>query len=323
MSDAKRHPKRKVRMLVLGCVAFAMVVLGAGLATTFASSPLELAAYPESKRVVPAAAKGIAQVSLLPTGTVSSKEGFTYRGGNLRKDVTFQLTAILVEHERGAYLFDAGLATTGQEHFETTPALMRALSELKLSDAAKTRLDKVGQTSGLKGILLSHAHWDHVSGVEDFAASLPVYVHPDEIAFAKSHPLAALARDIGHKLEPLPFDDGPYEMWTASEDVFGDGSVVLVPLPGHTPGSMGLFVSTKEKRFFFVGDLVWNLAGLELREERPWLARREVDVDPALVREQIVRTHRLMQLDPALVVVPAHDERASAAVPTWPERTPK
>lgn len=321
MTESKRRSKRKVRLIVAAALSVGLVALFVGLGSTFWSSPIDLAAFPATQRVVPSKT-GTARVSLLPTGTVSSKEGFTVRGGDLGKNISMLMTAIYVEHERGAYLFDAGLSSRGQAHYETTPTVMQLASRLTLSDAAKTRLDKARRTSALKGILLSHSHWDHVSGVADFAESLPVFVHPNEIAFARSHPLAALARDIGHKLEPLAFDDGPHEMWETSEDIFGDGSVVLVPLPGHTPGSMGLFVTTRDKRFFFVGDLVWNAQGVEKCEERPWLARRDVDVDPTGVREQIARTHRLTKLDPALIVVPAHDERASALVPTWPEQTP-
>ena len=39
-------------------------------------------------------------------------------------------------------------------------------------------------------------------------------------------------------------------------DLFDDGSVVFVPLPGHTGGSNGMFVNLRSgKRFFFMGDL--------------------------------------------------------------------
>ncbi len=45
-----------------------------------------------------------------------------------------------------------------------------------------------------------------------------------------------------------------------SLDLFGDGRLVLVPLPGHTPGSVGLFVTLDSgRRLFFSGDTSWRL----------------------------------------------------------------
>jgi glyoxylase-like metal-dependent hydrolase (beta-lactamase superfamily II) len=59
--------------------------------------------------------------------------------------------------------------------------------------------------------------------------------------------------------------DGP-AVWgfPASHDVLGDGSIVAVPLPGHTPGSAGYVVSSGDgARWLFVGDAVWAREGIE------------------------------------------------------------
>jgi N-acyl homoserine lactone hydrolase len=100
--------------------------------------------------------------------------------------------------------------------------------------------------------------------------------------------------------------------------VFRDGSVVLVPVPGHTPGSVIAFVNTPDnKRYAFVGDLVWQREGVELPAERPWLSRRLVDDDEAAVRREVARLHRLAQRNPDLVVVPAHDRRVLDTLPAF------
>ena len=53
-----------------------------------------------------------------------------------------------------------------------------------------------------------------------------------------------------------PFPDGPYRGFDQSRDVFGDGSVVLVPAGGHTPGSIIAFVSLPDvKHYALIGDL--------------------------------------------------------------------
>ena len=93
----------------------------------------------------------------------------------------------------------------------------------------------------------------------------------------------------------------------------------VVPLPGHTDGSTGVFVNLRSgKRFLFTGDLTWAIEGFELPAERPWLARKLVDVDEAEVRRSIVKVHQLMRKYPDLVVVPAHDRRVHDRIASLP-----
>ena len=45
------------------------------------------------------------------------------------------------------------------------------------------------------------------------------------------------------RVRELRFSDTPYEIYPQSLDLYKDGSIVLVPLPGHTPGSVGVFIN--------------------------------------------------------------------------------
>ena len=101
--------------------------------------------------------------------------------------------------------------------------------------------------------------------------------------------------------------------------MFSDGSVVLVPLPGHTPGSTGLFVNLHSgKRFFFIGDLTWAIEGVQLPAERPWVSRKLVDQDEEQVRRSIVKVHQLLEKHPDLIIVPAHDRRSYDKIANFP-----
>jgi glyoxylase-like metal-dependent hydrolase (beta-lactamase superfamily II) len=74
----------------------------------------------------------------------------------------------------------------------------------------------------------------------------------------------------GIRYEEYGFEGGPYLGFPQSHDVYGDGSIVVVPAPGHTPGNVIIFVTLRNgTRYAFVGDLVWQLEGITLREERP------------------------------------------------------
>ena len=102
----------------------------------------------------------------------------------------------------------------------------------------------------------------------------------------------------------------------ASHDVYGDGSIVVVLAPGHTPGSVIIFVTLPSgMRYAFVGDLVYQLEGITQREERPWLVRRKADTDAEGNRKNLVRMISLKERLPELIIVPAHDMRAFAEMP--------
>jgi glyoxylase-like metal-dependent hydrolase (beta-lactamase superfamily II) len=89
-----------------------------------------------------------------------------------------------------------------------------------------------------------------------------------------------------------------------------------VPAPGHTPGSVIIFVTLPTgKRYAFVGDLVWQLEGITEREERPWLMRRFVDVDQEMLRHSLLRMIAIHERYPEIAIVPAHDRRAYADIP--------
>jgi hypothetical protein len=101
------------------------------------------------------------------------------------------------------------------------------------------------------------------------------------------------------------------------DDVYGDGPIVVVPAPGHTPGSAIIFVTLSNgARYAFVGDLVWQLEGITLREQRSWLIRQFADLDAAGTRQNLMRMIAIKERLPDLIIVPAHDMRAFAGIPT-------
>jgi glyoxylase-like metal-dependent hydrolase (beta-lactamase superfamily II) len=172
----------------------------------------------------------------------------------------------------------------------------------------------------LSGIVLTHAHWDHISGAQDFPG-VPVWISEAEAQFIEGgHRSTKVARGIGPlKLRPFGFQDGPYLGFTQSWDVWSDGSVVLVPAPGHTPGSVIVFITLASgRRFALIGDIVWQMEGLEREVEKPWLSRMVADHSPRDVQHLITTLAHLRQAHPAITMIPSHDERAMGALPAWP-----
>lgn len=91
-------------------------------------------------------------------------------------------------------------------------------------------------------------------------------------------------------------------------DLYRDGSVVVVPLGGHTPGSIGIFVNlAPTRRFFYVGDSVDDERGFEERVGKPLLLG---DSDPVLANQVVSRLSQLHEMVPALAIIPAHGRSA-------------
>ena len=145
-----------------------------------------------------------------------------------------------------------------------------------------------------------------------------MWVPEAELAFVKGTDKAgALARRLGtDSYHAYDFPDGPYRGFPASRDLFSDGSVVLVQAGGHTPGSIIAFVSLPDgKRYALIGDIAWQTEGVDRPAQKPWIAR-SVDHDRDATRDLLVRLKQLKAADPGLVLVPAHDARVWASLPT-------
>jgi glyoxylase-like metal-dependent hydrolase (beta-lactamase superfamily II) len=305
---------KKILIVLTAALAAALGTL----AYSFAPVALETGAAPQFE--IPAAKPPAGmRISVLHAGKMFSKAGFAYRGGDLTESRVFGMAAILVQHPKGRLLFDAGFGSRVDEHFRTIPPLMQKLSKYEKEATVAQQLAAAGiAAESLMGIVLTHAHWDHVSGLEDLKG-VPVWVTQPELDFIRSGNRGArLAHSFGElNYKTYAFDGGPYLGFEHSLDVFGDGSVVLVPVPGHTPGSIIAFVTLPGGgRYALVGDLVWQREGVEIPAERPWVSSDMVDDDAEGVRRWIVHMHHLSKAMPGLVIVPAHDRRVLETLPS-------
>jgi len=301
-------------------------LIAAGLATlagaalllsTFSASPLE--APPPLEGDLPAASspEGMALFQL-PTGVTHRSAAFAYRGGSFRDRRDFAMTATLVKHPKGDLLIDTGFGRDIDAHFASMPLPFRAITSYTRAEAAADQLERASyDPKRLRGILLTHAHWDHVSGIPDFPGT-PVLVTQEERAFIDSgDTLSALVRGFtGVRYEEYGFEGGPYLGFPRSHDVYGDGAIVIVPAPGHTPGSVIVFVTVGSARYAFVGDLAWQREGITEREERPWVQRTIGDDDPEGVRENLLRMSAIATRFPEITLIPAHEARGFALLPT-------
>ena len=108
----------------------------------------------------------------------------------------------------------------------------------------------------------------------------------------------------------LRFDATPYETFDESADIYKDGSVVAVPLRGHTPGSVGIFVNlSPTRRLFYVGDAVDDERGIAERVAKSFILQ-DSDNDRGLAEQVVGRLSELHEKVPGLAIIPAHGRSA-------------
>ena len=231
--------------------------------------------------------------------------------------------SVLVRHAAGDLLIDTGNSSHFSEDVSVYPFWLR----LKLKSLAgqlnpevplPEALRQLGEDPAkLRWAILSHVHLDHASGLLDLP-HLTVLMPREELLFAndstaqaKGYVLAAYSKVLPKPSAPtLQFEPKPYEIFEESADLYRDGSVVAVPLRGHTPGSLGIFVNLSPKRrFFYVGDSVDDERGFEERVAKTLLLR-DSDNDPAAANQIVSRLSQLHEMVPALAIIPAHGRSA-------------
>ena len=255
----------------------------------------------------------------LPTGTYETRAAFAVKGGSFRDKRHFAATAVLVQHPQGDLLIDAGFGPDVAAHVAMLSRIARAPYET--SRTVAEQLDGSGyDRERLLGVLVTHSHWDHVSGIR--ALQVPVWMNALERDYAAKDTDGAVFRSIsaGLEIHEYAFPGPAYLGFPESFDVHGDGSVVIALAGGHTLGSVVVFVTLpEERRYAFIGDLTWQLDGIRRRVERPWLLSRLADSDAEQVRQGLLRA---IALSDVMQVIPAHDRDAYAGIPLVPERFP-
>ncbi|GLK90673.1 MBL fold metallo-hydrolase [Pseudomonas turukhanskensis] len=256
---------------------------------------------------LPSVADGL-RFSLIKTSQTETLDAFTYEGGSWTDKVKVNHTAVLVQHHAATLLFDTGLGRQVDSQFEEMPAWDKPLLQYGPVTPARDQLDRDGIT--IDRIVLSHVHWDHASALVDFP-EVPVWAPYEDIEFSHiATPPAVLPSQFKHKVQwrPYALEPEPFMGFSESLDLFGDGSLVLVSLRGHTPGSVGLFLTLDDgRRFFFTGDASWRLEGFTGPHEKFWFSRNMVDNDREQTANVLKAVHDLAQHNPQLTIVPAHD----------------
>ncbi len=258
--------------------------------------------------------------------SAGSLEAMVVAGGRWFEKRNLVHTAVLVQHPEGDLLWDSGIGREIASQMEAFGFLDRQLFKVESVEPARDQLEANRYPiEQLKAVIPSHMHWDHVSGLEDFA-EVPVWVQASSLEEAQRGRAPAFVAsqydDPVLQWKTLKLQNEAYRGFENSFDVYGDGSVVLVDLSGHSQGHLGLFLTLANgQEYFFIGDTTWVIEGIRQNASRPvfvdWMVG--VDTDMEKNARRIQQIHQLATQYPDLTIVPAHDERVMATLPVYPQ----
>ncbi|WP_068083971.1 N-acyl homoserine lactonase family protein [Novosphingobium rosa] len=161
-------------------------------------------------------------------------------------EIRAPVTAFLIDHPKGAVLFDTGL---GQRFVRPRGTARESFIDLEAGETIDEKLRAIGvEPAEIRWIIVSHFHTDHAGGNAYFPNATIVTQEAEyDYAFnnAGEDPIYEIAEyDLGQ----------PFLKVRGEHDLFGDGTIIIFPTLGHTPGHQSAKIRTDGGDVVLTGD---------------------------------------------------------------------
>ena len=267
----------------------------------------------------------------LERGSCRHPEFGMIQGGSLCPVDFPALVGVIAHPERGLFLFDTGydpafIEATGpfpeRIYRWTTPASIGAGEEWRAWLAAHDIAE-----DEIAGLIVSHFHGDHVAGARHLAG-LPMYCARAGLSALRSGSrLARVRKGLLSALVPQAmeaqacfFEEAPdvalpsaFAPFTRGRDILGDGSLLMVELPGHCAGHWGLaFVTEEGRAVLLAGDAVYTSRAITENTPPPRYVTGMLG-DTATYRQTLAQLVLARGNNAELAILPSHCPIAAVA----------
>jgi glyoxylase-like metal-dependent hydrolase (beta-lactamase superfamily II) len=242
-----------------------------------------------------------------------------------RSWIEIPIHVFVIEHRDGLVLFDTGLdpAIASNPNYINSAIgrlFMKHVFRLHIgpTDTLAHKLNAIGYAaSDVCKVVISHLHFDHIGGIGDVPQADLLVSRNEWRQLSQPHPERSyIFREHielpGAKWMPLDFvatDDPLLEPFGSCYDVMGDGSIVLIPTPGHTVGSLSMLVRTDNyPPLLLIGDLAYDV-DLLMRDQLPGIYANK-----AQLQSSFARVRGLKAQLPNLLILGSHDPAAVSAL---------
>lgn len=220
----------------------------------------------------------------------------------------------VLEHPEGMIAIDTGMSTSG---WPTPGPVKRLAPWAKPGQSSDAEIGPQMRTHGLppedvRTVLLTHLDPDHRGGIEHFRkATFLVHRREHKFAHTRMARFRSRPQDWPGRFEPTAYDleAEPFGPFAKSKVLTERGDVRAVPLPGHTPGQVGIVMETDAAPLFFAAD---HTMSKDWFEENHLGADRLPNVGlaaPKAYADTDRRVQRFMD-ETSAVLLPAHDPGA-------------
>lgn len=258
------------------------------------------------------------QIRLLDTGICRVPEFHMLRDGSRRMLDCHAVVALIEHPQRGWGLFDVGYSQAMISATQQLPwSLYRQATPLQLAPELEVvnQLPRYGLSAADIGwIVLSHAHADHVAALADFPQA---QIYMSAVAFellSQVQGINALRRGIIPHLFPQgwhqrlhlihEFRDQPLFALGNTHDLFGDGLLRLVDLPGHARGQIGMYVANS-RPILLAADGAWHSRAIREQVLPHPITYVMID-NPKAMATTLARLSAFAQAYPEVLIVPSH-----------------
>jgi len=249
----------------------------------------------------PAAAQGLKRLYVFDCGRQMVKDISRWTPDmNVGQPAEFSNNCYLIQHEKGMMIWDTGVPDSIAEKTEGVVTANGAITMFRDKTLAAQIAALGVKLEQIDFVAVSHSHGDHVGNLKLFAKSKVLMQKPEY--------------EMALKMIPTPFAEGQAVVQLEGDvDVFGDGSVMIVSTPGHTPGHQSLLVKLpRTGAVILTGDLVH----LQVSWEKKLVPSFNFSKEQSLA--SIARVQMLMDRHRAQLWI-GHDKANTAKV----ERAPK
>ena len=203
------------------------------------------------------------QIFSMPCGWLEFDSKLFFPNRQRGQMITIPVPSYLITHPKGNVIFDTGVHCSVMQD---PVARLGAAVANSFASRSKPGEEIVGQLAQFKltpnditYVINSHFHFDHCGGNEFFPQST-ILVQKNELHAARDPELNKKTnfdpKDWDHKLH--------YQAVDGELDLFGDGTLVLFPTHGHTPGHQSLRVQvTKGTDIVITGDACYTKSNMD------------------------------------------------------------
>lgn len=168
----------------------------------------------------------------------------------------------LIEHPDGLVLFDAGLAPEAAGDPVAVYGEMARRLHFRFTEdqQIEPQLAHWGfAAADVTHVIASHLHFDHCGALKLFPQAV-TYLGAGELQYAQNP--ERFCRDWYRAEDFDPAHGIDWQELPCDLDVFDDGAVVVLHLPGHSPGSLGALIRLPHRTVLLTGDATHHRADL-------------------------------------------------------------